>query len=150
MKNIFHLILVSILAFLFNNTYAQKEKKSSHLKSYKKETAHKKSTVKYGTASYYAKKFHGQKTASGETHRDEIYTAACNVFPLHSRVKVTNLKNNRSVIVKINDRMHAKNKRLIDLSQSAAKYLRYVSAGVTKVKVELIRDFEDSHAKQRK
>jgi rare lipoprotein A len=148
MKNIFQLILVSILAFLFNNTYAQKEKKSSHLKSYKKETAHKKSTVKYGTASYYAKKFHGKKTASGETHRDGIYTAACNVFPIHSRVRVTNLKNNRSIIVKINDRMHAKNKRLIDLSQSAAKHLRYVSAGVTKVKVELLPNFEHDHAKR--
>ncbi|HEY9340031.1 MAG TPA: septal ring lytic transglycosylase RlpA family protein [Hanamia sp.] len=150
MKNIFHLILVSILCFISNGIYAQKQKKSGHLKSHKEETAHEKSKVKYGTASYYAKKFHGQKTASGETHRDEIYTAACNVFPLHSRVKVTNLKNNRSVIVKINDRMHAKNKRLIDLSQSAAKYLRYVSAGVTKVRVELISDFEDSHAKRGK
>lgn len=150
MKNTFYFVWVIILCFLFNNTYAQKKGKSSHLKSHKKEAAHKKSTVKYGTASYYAKKFHGQKTASGETHRDEIYTAACNVFPLHSRVKVTNLKNNRSVIVKINDRMHAKNKRLIDLSQSAAKYLRYVSAGVTKVKVELIPDFEDNHAKRGK
>lgn len=149
MKNIFHLILVIILCFLFNNTFAQK-KKSSDLKSHKKETAHKKNTVKYGTASYYAKKFHGKKTASGETHRDEIYTAACNVFPLHSRVKVTNLKNKRSIIAKINDRMHAKNKRLIDLSQSAAKHLRYVSAGVTKVKVELLPDFEHSHAKRGK
>ena len=107
------------------------------------------SKVLYGTASYYAKKFHGQKTASGETHRDEIYTAACNVFPLHCRIRVTNLKNNRSIIVKINDRMHAKNKRLIDLSQSAAKQLGYISRGVTKVKVELLPDFEHSHAKQK-
>ena len=148
MKNIFHLILVIILCFPFNNTFAQK-KKSSDLKSHKKETAHKKNTVKYGTASYYAKKFHGQKTASGETHRDEIYTAACNVFPLHSRIKVTNLKNNRSIIVKINDRMHAKNKRLIDLSQSAAKQLGFISRGVTNVKVQLLPDLKHGHAKKK-
>jgi rare lipoprotein A len=148
MKNIFHFILVSIL-FISNGIYAQKHKKSGHLKSHEKETVHKKSTVKYGTASYYAKKFHGQKTASGETHRDEIYTAACNVFPLHSRIKVTNLKNNRSIIVKINDRMHAKNKRLIDLSQSAAKQLGFISRGVTNVKVQLLPDLKHGHAKKK-
>jgi rare lipoprotein A len=148
MKNIFHFILVSIL-FISNGIYAQKHKKSGHLKSHKEETAHKKSTVKYGTASYYAKKFHGQKTASGEMHRDEIYTAACNVFPLHSRIRVTNLKNNRSIIVKINDRMHAKNKRLIDLSQSAAKQLGFISRGVTNVKVQLLPDLKHGHAKKK-
>jgi rare lipoprotein A len=149
MKNIFHFILVSILCFISNGTYAQKHKKSGHLKSHEKETVHKKSTVKYGTASYYAKKFHGQKTASGEMHRDEIYTAACNVFPLHSRIRVTNLKNNRSIIVKINDRMHAKNKRLIDLSQSAAKQLGFISRGVTNVKVQLLPDLKHGHAKKK-
>jgi rare lipoprotein A len=150
MKNIFHLLLVSILCFIFSNIYAQKQKKSSHLKSHSALTSHKKSTVKYGTASYYAKKFHGQKTASGETHRDEMYTAACNVFPLHSRVRVTNLKNGRSIIVKINDRMHSKNKRLIDLSQSAARQLGYVSRGITNVKVELLRRIDRNPVKRKK
>jgi rare lipoprotein A len=150
MKNIFHLLLVSILCFISNSIYAQKQKKSSHLKSHSAVTAHKKSTVKYGTASYYAKKFHGQKTASGETHRDEMYTAACNVFPLHSRVRVTNLKNGRSIIVKINDRMHSKNKRLIDLSQSAARQLGYVSRGITNVKVELLRRIDRNPVKRKK
>ena len=146
MKNVFLILPVIVLCFLFNNAYAQKKKKSNHLKSHKKETTRKESTIKYGMASYYAKKFHGRKTATGNIHRDELYTAACNVLPLNSWVKVTNLKNNKSVIAKINDRMHPKNKRLIDLSQSAAKQLGYVHRGVTKVKVELLPNY---HARRK-
>ena len=65
-------------------------------------------------------------------------TAACNVLPLGTWVKVTNLKNNRSVIVQINDHLHRKNKRLIDLSKSAAQRLRFISRGITRVKVEVL------------
>ena len=146
MKNVSRIKIIFCLCFLFTNTYAQKERNSYSPKSHKKITTPQKGVVKYGVASYYAKKFHGRNTANGEMHRNEIYTAACNVLPLNSWVRVTNLKNNRSIITKINDRMHSKNKRLIDLSQSAAKQLGFVSDGVTKVKVELLKDSVSGHA----
>src|SRR5690349_2230775 len=67
--------------------------------------------IKYGIASFYADKFNGRKTATGGTYNPTKMTAACNVLPLGTWVKVTNLKNDRSVIVQINDRLHYKNPR---------------------------------------
>ena len=62
----------------------------------------------YGTASYYANKFEGRLTANGEIFSQQKMTAACNVLPLGTWIKVTNLYNGRSVIVKVNDRLHYK------------------------------------------
>jgi len=90
----------------------------------------------YGTASYYANKFEGRLTANGEIFSQQKMTAACNVLPLGTWIKVTNLYNGRSVIVKVNDRLHYKNKRLVDLSKIAAKKIGYTGGGLTKVKVE--------------
>lgn len=90
----------------------------------------------YGTASYYANKFEGRLTANGEVFSQEKMTAACNVLPLGTWIKVTNLYNGRSVVVKVNDRLHYKNKRLVDLSKIAAKKIGYAGGGLTKVKVE--------------
>jgi rare lipoprotein A len=94
--------------------------------------------IKYGIASYYHNKFNGRKTANGNTFNGLKFTAACNVLPLGTWVKVTNIKNDKSVIVYINDRLHPKNKRLIDLSNKAAKKLDFLSSGITKVKVEVL------------
>lgn len=94
--------------------------------------------ILYGTASYYANKFSGRKTANGEIFSQEKLTAACNVLPLGTWVRVTNLRNSRSVIVKINDRMHGKMKRVVDLSRSAAQKLNFIRSGLTKVKVEVL------------
>ncbi len=92
--------------------------------------------VLYGTASYYANKFEGRLTANGEVFSQQKMTAACNILPLGMWIKVTNLHNGHSVIVKINDRLHYKNKRLVDLSKIAAKKMGYTGGGLTKVKVE--------------
>src|SRR5688572_10639892 len=62
--------------------------------------------VLYGTASYYADKFNGRQTANGEIYDGSKFTAACNVLPLGTWIRVTNMRNNRSVIVKTNDRLH--------------------------------------------
>jgi len=94
--------------------------------------------IKYGLASFYANKFNGRLTANGNTFHSFKLTAACNVLPLGIWVKVTNLKNDKSVIVYINDRLHPKNKRLIDLSKTAAIQLNFISKGVTRVKVEVL------------
>jgi rare lipoprotein A len=96
--------------------------------------------VKYGIASFYADKFQGSETYSGEIYESEKFTAACNSFPMHTWIKVTNLKNNKWIIVKINDKMNKKNKRLIDLSKAAAKELAFISSGLATVKVELIEE----------
>lgn len=96
----------------------------------------------YGTASYYADKFNGRQTANGEIYNSEKMTAACNVLPLGTWIRVTNLSNNRSVIVKTNDRLHARMKRIVDLSRAAALKLGYINKGLTKVKVEVLKKVE--------
>jgi len=93
--------------------------------------------VLYGTASFYANKFEGRETANGEIFSQKKLTAACNVLPLGTWIKVTNLHNKRSVIVKVNDRLHYRMKRVVDLSKAAAKQLNY-SSGLIHVKVEVL------------
>lgn len=120
--------------------FAQKGKKESKKLSSNRETIQKKN-IKFGVASFYAKKFNGRKTANDEIYRDEKYTAACNQLPLNTWIKVTNLKNKRWVIVRINDRLNSHNKRLVDLSRSAAQKLRIIARGIAKVKVEVLKNY---------
>jgi rare lipoprotein A len=94
--------------------------------------------VQYGIASYYNDKFQDRLTASGEKFDQQKMTAAHNGLPLNTWIRVTNLSNHRSVIVRVNDRLHRKNTRLVDLSNLAAKNLGYLSHGLTKVKVEVL------------
>src|SRR5580704_10849111 len=77
----------------------------------------------YGIASYYADKFNGRSMANGEIFNQKKMTAASNTIALNTWVKVTNLHNMKSAVVKITDRMYRKNRRLIDLSKSAARIL---------------------------
>jgi len=95
--------------------------------------------VQLGKASWYGKKHHGKKTASGEAYNMYAFTAAHKTFPFNSKVKVTNLRNKRSVIVRINDRGPFVRGRIIDLSYGAAKKLKFLNQGVVKVRVERIR-----------
>ncbi len=92
----------------------------------------------YGIASFYANKFQGRKTANGEIFDQKKMTAACNVLPLGTWIRVTNLRNKKSVIVKINDRLHHKMKRIVDLSKAGAIALNFVNSGLAKVKVEVL------------
>ena len=93
---------------------------------------------KRGIASWYGKKFHGQRTSSGEVYDMYAMTAAHPVLPLPSYVKVTNVANNKSVIVRVNDRGPFLHNRLIDLSYVAAHKLGIVGAGSGEVEVESI------------
>ncbi len=103
-----------------------------------KEKSESSKKILFGQASFYGNKFIGKKTANGEIFSQDKFTAACNVLPLGTWIRVTNLKNGKSVIVKTNDRLHPKMKRLVDLTRAAAKKLNYISSGVTKVKVEVV------------
>ena len=65
-------------------------------------------------------------------------TAACNVLPLGTWIKITNLKNNKMIVVQVNDRLHSKNNRLVDISKTGAEKLGYIKNGLTRVKVEVL------------
>lgn len=123
-----------LLALLIcpGNAAAQKRQPADSVKSGKP------TRVFYGQASFYANKFNGKKTASGEIFDQKKFTAACNVLPLGTWIKVTNLRNGKSVIVKTNDRIHPRMRRIVDLSKAAAHKLGYISRGLTRVKVELV------------
>ena len=92
-----------------------------------------------GKASYYGKKFHGRKTASGETFNMYALTAAHRKLPFGTKVRVTHLANGRSVVVRINDRGPFVKGRIIDLSYGAAKKIGLVQSGVAKVKLEIVK-----------
>jgi rare lipoprotein A len=89
-----------------------------------------------GEASFYSDKYDGRPTSSGETFRQKSLTAAHKELSFGTLVKVTNLSNNKSVIVKINDRGPFVKGRIIDLSRSAAEKIDMINAGVIKVKIE--------------
>ena len=89
-----------------------------------------------GTASWYGTKFHGQNTANGEVYDLYGMSAAHKTLPLPSYVRVTNLDNNRTVILRVNDRGPFYSDRIIDLSYAAAKKLGYAENGTARVKVE--------------
>jgi rare lipoprotein A len=115
-----------------------------------------------GMASWYGSKggFHGKKTANGDKYNKNVLSAAHNTLPMPSLVKVTNISNNKSLIVMINDRGPFSKKRIIDVSEKAAHILGFKNQGVTKVKVEYLhketQDFlkkialEDKHGAKSK
>lgn len=114
---------------------AQQVDKSSAKTSKKTKKA---GRILYGQASFYANKFSGRKTATGDIFNHSKMTAACNVLPLGTWIKVTNLKNGKTVIVRTNDRLHPNTRRLVDLTKTAAKQLGFISRGLTRVKVEVL------------
>ena len=91
-----------------------------------------------GTASFYAKKFNGRKTSSGEKFSSDSLTAAHKKLKFGTYILVRNLKNDSTVIVKINDRLPQKSKRNIDLTLRAAKQLNFVKSGLTKVEITVL------------
>ncbi len=93
-----------------------------------------------GVASYYGAKHHGKRTASGEAFNQNSLTAAHRQLPFGTRVKVTNLKNDESVVVRINDRGPHTRGRLIDVSREAAKQLGMLSSGTARVRVQALDD----------
>jgi len=145
------LILLLILGSLLSLSHAQDlsgetlskvEKKKKKKRKKEVDGSGEIGVIKFGMASFYANKFVGRKTATGEIFDQSKFTCACNVAPLGTWVKVTNLSNSKEVVVKINDRLHAANKRVVDLSKIAARRLDFLSKGLTRVKVEVIGKIE--------
>jgi|APTNR8051073442_1049403.scaffolds.fasta_scaffold00001_608 rare lipoprotein A len=94
--------------------------------------------IQTGKASFYADKFEGRPTASGEKYKHSKLTAAHKSLPFGTKVKVTNVANSQSVEVIINDRGPYVDGRIIDLSKSAAEKLGFISQGLAEVQVEVI------------
>ncbi|MGH7724850.1 MAG: septal ring lytic transglycosylase RlpA family protein [Candidatus Eiseniibacteriota bacterium] len=93
-----------------------------------------------GVASYYASKFNGRKTASGERYDESRLTAAHRTLPFGTRVRVTHLESGKSVEVRINDRGPVSKKRMVDLSKRAAELLGMIQAGLAHVRLEVLDD----------
>lgn len=96
--------------------------------------------IQTGIAAYYSDYFQGRPAASGEIFDQNILTAAHNGYAFGTRVRVTNLANGNSVIVKINDRMKSDSKVLIDLSRRAAAELDFIREGITRVEVTVVEE----------
>lgn len=91
-----------------------------------------------GVASYYADEFHGRQTSNGEIYDMHSLTAAHRTFPFGTKVRVTNLENNLSVVVRVNDRGPFKEGRIIDITLAAAKELDMIKHGTARVKLEVL------------
>jgi rare lipoprotein A len=106
------------------------------------------SALEKGTASYYSSSMNGRKTSSGEVFQNSGFTAAHKSLPLGSYVRVTNLKNDSIVELKVNDRLSKSSSHVIDVTLAAAKKLNFVRNGLTTVTVEPVSK-RDEETKQR-
>lgn len=97
-------------------------------------------TTQTGMASWYGPGFQNKKTASGERYDQNAMTAASRTLPLGTRVRVTNLKNEKTVEVTINDRGPYVGDRIIDLSKAAARKLGLLNPGTARVRIDVISD----------
>jgi rare lipoprotein A len=116
-----------VILFALQACSAVPEKRVSNWKGY----------TESGKASYYAMKFHSRKTASGELYDNAKKTAAHKKLPFGTKIKVTNKKNGKSVIVKINDRGPFVKGRIVDLSRAAFSSIADLNAGIIEVKIEI-------------
>lgn len=113
MKRIFFFIIMLLISVLFFSTFAQQK----------------------GKASFYAKKFHGRRTASGDIYHKDSLTCAHKTYPFGTMLEVTNPKNGKKVVVEVTDRGPHIKSRIIDLSLAAAKQLNIVGHGVAMVEL---------------
>jgi rare lipoprotein A len=92
-----------------------------------------------GLAAYYSDRLHGHRTASGQRYNRNAMTTAHPTLPFGTKVKVTNVKTNKSVVVTVNDRGPTQADRIIDLSRAAAQQLGMIRTGLTEVRVEVVQ-----------
>lgn len=142
--SLFLLLSISTSAFSKdNNIRSYKDRGIKYYPRYVK-----RGTIKYAKASWYGKPFHGRLTANGERYNMYAMTAAHRTYAMGTVLKVTSLKNWRSVIVRVNDRGPFYHSRAIDLSYAAAKKLGFVKKGVEKIKIEVLSSKSKSFNKK--
>ncbi len=105
--------------------------------------------VQYGISSFYGEDFHGKTTANGEVFDMYGLTAAHKTLPLNTIIRVTNLENNKSLILRINDRGPYVKGRILDCSYGAALKLGFVGQGTARVKIEVIELGDDEYMKRK-
>ncbi|MAV70708.1 MAG: hypothetical protein CMG04_08280 [Candidatus Marinimicrobia bacterium] len=152
-----NLVFLFLIFFIIGCTssprYTSQEIKSSVSKTsskidpkkVKKNKKHKK--IIYGVSSFYAEDFHGKLTANGEVYDMYGLTAAHKTLPLNTVCRVTNQENNKSLILRINDRGPYIKGRILDCSYGAAKKLDFIVQGTTNVKIEIIEWGDDKYMK---
>ena len=152
----FVLIFLMILSGCSNSPrYRTGPVKTSGKKSISTPSLKTKSNVEHrkvmkGVSSFYAEDFHGKLTANGEVYDMYGLTAAHKTLPLNTIVRVTNLVNNKSLILRINDRGPYIKGRILDCSYGAAKKLDFIVQGTTDVKIEVIEWGDNKYMKHRK
>lgn len=95
--------------------------------------------VSQGTASWYGPKYHGRTTANGERFDMEALTAAHRSLPFGTRIRVTNLRNGRELVLRVNDRGPYIDGRILDVSRRAARELGFLKAGLAMVRIEVMK-----------
>ncbi len=129
-KLIRNLVCIFFAFAISISLFAQSDSTSSNVKLF----------IQKGNASYYARKFEGRRTANGEKYRRRYLTAAHKTLPFNTKVKVSNPKNGRWVIVRINDRGPYHKKRIIDLSERAARHLGIFGGGHSRILIQEVPD----------
>ena len=127
--------LLLIIGIGLTNIQQTTAQSSSHLED---RPTYLRGMIWFGNASWYGPKFHGRITSSGEKFNKHKLTAAHRTLPFNTKVLVTNLKNNRSVVVRINDRGPFINGRIIDLSEEAANMIDAKKDGISYIKLQII------------
>jgi rare lipoprotein A len=128
-----------------NSEASSAPSKSAQIKPEIHKPAAKTKPYQVGTASWYGEYFDGKPTASGEDYDMYEMTAAHPTLPLGSYVRVTNLRNGRAVVVKVNDRGPIVEGRIIDLSYGAAQALQFEQHGLQKVRLDLVKRGTSQH-----
>jgi rare lipoprotein A len=139
LKILNHSIVLMTLLTLFAGCSSTPPKSPAPESRVQQSSMHKSGSRTAGKASYYADKYHGRQTASGERFDQKAMTAAHRTLPFGTKVKVTNIRNGKSVLVRINDRGPFVKGRIIDLSRSAFASIGSPASGVIGVEIEVIR-----------
>jgi len=103
-----------------------------------------------GLAAYYSQRLNGRRTASGERLNNGALTTAHQTLPFGTKVKVTNVKNNKSVVLRVNDRGPTQPNRIVDVTRAAAQRLGFIRSGMTEVKLEVVEVAKPRTAKAKK
>ena len=154
MKFILLVFFVNLIACSNSPRYRTGTVKTSVRKSKSPAPLKTKSNVKHrktmkGVSSFYAEDFHGKLTANGEVYDMYGLTAAHKTLPLNTIIRVTNLVNNKSLILRVNDRGPYVKGRILDCSYGAAKKLDFIVQGTTDVKIEVIEWGDNKYMKHK-
>ncbi|MGH9509813.1 MAG: septal ring lytic transglycosylase RlpA family protein [Terriglobales bacterium] len=128
-------VVAAVLATTLGAKPVPKVVNAKKVVKYKKANAQ---PYQLGKASWYGKRFHGRKTANGESYNMFDMTAAHRHLPMGTWVKVTNLRNGRSVVLRINDRGPFVDSRVIDTSYTAAEHLGFREQGIVRVRLDIV------------